>query len=159
MESIYWGLFTVLAVLVGGLLLTQRNEGSIVPASGKRWYRLSILNWTDVYLLLEDDSPTGANVSQFLRLRNNYIVVYGLMMGEPQSDEIARWPRCQGSNVIRLLRSRRLAPRALCLRPLLVLWVWREGHRSAVYRRIWIQHDLWHNRRKPCRQTVSTLEH
>ena len=36
MEAFYYVLFSVLAVLVGGLLLTQRHEGSIVPAAGVR---------------------------------------------------------------------------------------------------------------------------
>mmetsp|Transcript_11407 Transcript_11407/g.24520 ORF Transcript_11407/g.24520 Transcript_11407/m.24520 type:complete len:468 (+) Transcript_11407:55-1458(+) len=55
MESFYWIVFSVLAVVVGGLLLSQASTGSLVPSS-------------------------GPNVQQFLRLRNNYVFVYALMM-------------------------------------------------------------------------------
>lgn len=56
MENFYYVLFCVLSVLVGGLIYTQNKEGSIVPAS-------------------------GPNVSTFLKLRNNYLFVYSMMMG------------------------------------------------------------------------------
>ncbi len=34
MESFYYVVFSILAVLVGGLLLTQSKEGSMVPSAG-----------------------------------------------------------------------------------------------------------------------------
>lgn len=71
MEQIYWVVFTSLAVLVGGLLLTQRSEGSIVPTS-------------------------GSNVSAFLKLRNNYLFVYAMMMGAYTS--VAAWISAQRTN-------------------------------------------------------------
>jgi hypothetical protein len=36
-----------------------------------------------------EDSPAGSNVLQFVRLRNNYIMVYGLMMGESDPPAIS----------------------------------------------------------------------
>lgn len=53
----YWSIFGVLSTIVAGLIYTQHNSGSIVPAS-------------------------GSAVAGFLRLRNNYVFVYALMMGE-----------------------------------------------------------------------------
>ena len=56
MDPFYQLLFGVLSILVVGILLSQRGKEAIVPAS-------------------------GPNVPQFLKLRNNYVIVYGLMMG------------------------------------------------------------------------------
>lgn len=56
MDAVYWSVFAVLAAVVAGLLFTQNKEGSIVPASGPL-------------------------VATFLKLRNNYLLVYSLMMG------------------------------------------------------------------------------
>ena len=57
MDPFYQLVFGVLSILVVGILLSQRGKEAIVPAS-------------------------GPNVPQFLKLRNNYVLVYGLMMGE-----------------------------------------------------------------------------
>jgi hypothetical protein len=62
MENFYYVLFCLLSVLVGGLIYTQNKEGSIVPSS-------------------------GPNVSTFLKLRNNYLFVYSMMMGEPRGEK------------------------------------------------------------------------
>lgn len=55
MDPFYQLVFGVLSILVVGILLSQRGKEAIVPAS-------------------------GPNVPQFLKLRNNYVLVYGLMM-------------------------------------------------------------------------------
>lgn len=55
METFYTVVFGILAVLTLGLVLTQSSEGSLVPAG-------------------------GANVAAFVKLRNNYVFVYALMM-------------------------------------------------------------------------------
>lgn len=56
MEQFYWLLFAVLAVIVTALVLTQA-QSNVVPTSGPL-------------------------VAGFLRLRNSYVFVYALMMGE-----------------------------------------------------------------------------
>jgi hypothetical protein len=56
MDILYYIIFGILSILVGGLLLSQNKEGSIVPTS-------------------------GPNVQQFIKLRDNYVFVYALMMG------------------------------------------------------------------------------
>ena len=59
METFYAVVFGVLAALTLGLVLTQNSDGSIVPS-------------------------TGRNVASFIRLRNSYVFVYALMMGESE---------------------------------------------------------------------------
>eukprot|EP00798_Chlamydomonas_sp_ICE-L_P030094 gene30094-35059_t len=55
MESFYSVLFSILAVAVAGLVWSQSTSASIVP-------------------------KTGTNVTSFVKLRNNYVFVYALMM-------------------------------------------------------------------------------
>ena len=57
MELFYWCVFGVLGVAIVALLGTQASDGSVVPS-------------------------TGPNVANFVKLRNSYVFVYGLMMGE-----------------------------------------------------------------------------
>ena len=56
MEPFYTGLFGALASVTLVILLSQRSDGSIVP-------------------------KTGEKVSAFVALRNNYVLVYAMMMG------------------------------------------------------------------------------
>lgn len=67
MEEFYWVIFAVLAVIVAGLVLTQA-QSNVVPSSGPL-------------------------VASFLRLRNSYVFVYALMMGE------RAWFSCRGYEV------------------------------------------------------------
>ena len=105
MESFYYAVFAVLAILVAGLLFTQREQGSIVPSS-------------------------GANVSTFLKLRNNYLFVYAMMMGAlPDRDG---WSRMQGRALCcpthptvrrRPIARRRLAAGSIRVRAVFLLWI------------------------------------
>ena len=93
MVSFYNALFGVLALITGGLLLTQASDRS-TAASG---------------------SPA------FRALRNNYVFVYALMMGEEGPGAHPRRSRAAPVDP-RLItpapdRSRRLAPRPLRVRP------------------------------------------
>jgi hypothetical protein len=62
MEAFYWALFGVLALIVAGLVATQASS-NVVPTSGPL-------------------------VAAFLKLRNNYVFVYALMMGECVSMQV-----------------------------------------------------------------------
>lgn len=127
MEAFYTSLFTILAIVAFGLEFTKptSNQGSNVTAN-----------------------------QGFYRFRNNYLVVWSLMMGMFITVSIVvircvHWhtmiteiltifptPTSAHSKSRTLLRSWRLVPGPLRLRPLPALWLPAGRYRPSIHRRV-----------------------
>lgn len=101
----------------------------------------------------------GNSTREFAMFRNNYLMVYSLMMGKAHPD--AAWPANTRvapplaplamllltlARSARCACSRRLAAGPLRVRPLPILWLRARGHRQAVHCRLWLLNGFWHHR-------------